>query len=87
VVQNQSGNFNGRTRISKEGNKFIRNALYFSALASIRCDKRFKEFYTRLCAKKVYKKIAIIAVARKLLALIYTLWKKNEEYVPDYKTA
>jgi len=87
VVQNQSGKFSGKTKISKKGNKFIRNALYFPALAAVRCDDKFKEFYKRLCIKKVYKKIAIVAVSRKLLALIYTLWKKNEVYNPNYKNA
>jgi len=87
VIQNQSGNFTGKTKISKKGNKFIRNALYFPALAAVRCDDKFKEFYKRLCIKKVYKKIAIVAVSRKLLTLIYTLWKKNEEYIPNYKPA
>jgi len=85
IVQNQSGNFSGKTKISKKGNKFIRNALYFPALAAVRCDDKFKELYTRLCIKKVYKKIALVVVSRKLLTLIYTLWKKNEPYNPNYK--
>lgn len=87
VVQNQSGTINRKTKISKKGNKFIRNALYFPALAAVRWDGKYKSVYKRLCEKKVYKKIAIVAVCRKLLALIYTLWKKNEEYIPNYKAA
>jgi transposase len=87
VVHNQSGTITGKTKISKKGNKFIRNALYFPALTAVRCDDKFKSFYKRLCVKKVYKKIALVAVSRKLLALIYTLWKKNEEYIPNYNKA
>ena len=44
-----------------------------------------KEPYKRLVAKDKNKKLAIIAVARKLLLLIYTLWKSNSVYIPDYK--
>jgi hypothetical protein len=37
-------------------------------------------------AKGKNKKLAIIAVARKLLLLIYTLWKSNSPYSPDFKS-
>jgi hypothetical protein len=45
-----------------------------------------KKLYMRLIAKGKNKKLAIIAVARKLLLLIYTLWKSNSVYLPDYKS-
>jgi hypothetical protein len=35
-------------------------------------------------AKGKNNKLAIIAVARKLLLLIYTLWKTNSPFIPDY---
>ena len=44
-----------------------------------------KELYKRLVAKGKNKKLALIAVARKLLLLIYTLWKNNTEYIPNYQ--
>lgn len=44
-----------------------------------------KQLYLRLVAKGKNKKLAIIAVARKLLLLIYTLWKTNSPYIPEYK--
>jgi hypothetical protein len=36
-------------------------------------------------AKGKNKKLALIAVARKSLLLIYTLWKTNSTYIRDYK--
>jgi len=84
VVSNESGSYKGKTRISKKGNHFIRRSLYFPALSAARWNDNFKALYKRLCIKKVHKKIAITAVARKLLILIYTLWKKNERFNPDY---
>jgi transposase len=85
VVLNESGEHKGKTRISKKGNHFIRRSLYFPALSAARWNDDFKALYKRLCIKKVYKKIAITAVARKLLILIYTLWKKNEKFIPNYQ--
>ena len=85
VVHKQSGKFEGKTRISKKGNKFIRKAVYMPALCACRYNKKLKEIYIKLTIRKNYKKIGIIAVARKLLILIYTLWKNNKEYIPNYQ--
>lgn len=43
------------------------------ALTACRYNKNLKELYIRLVIKKNNKKIAIVAVARKLLLLIYTI--------------
>jgi len=85
VVENQSGNHNGKTWISKKGNADLRNALYMPALSAIRFDEKIKSFNDRIMATHLYKKQGIVAVMRKLLILIYTLWKKNEEFNSDYK--
>ncbi|MGD1047076.1 MAG: hypothetical protein ABR936_17365, partial [Bacteroidota bacterium] len=66
-------------------NTFIRKALFMPALSACRANPRLKEFYQRLVAKGKNKKLAIVAVARKLLLLIYTLWKSNSVYIPNYK--
>jgi transposase len=84
IVHRQSGKVTGKTSISKKGNKFIRKAIYMPALCACRCNKKLKEIYIKLTIRKNYKKIGIIAVARKLLSLIYTLWKNNTEYNPNY---
>jgi transposase len=85
IVFNDSGVKKGKTSISKKGNTFIRKALFMPALSACRANPKLKNFYQRLVAKGKNKKLAIIAVARKLLLLIYTLWKSNSVYIPDYK--
>lgn len=55
------------------------------ALSACRINKRLKEIYVKLCIRKGYKKTGVIAVTRKLLILIYTLWKNNTEYNPNYQ--
>jgi transposase len=87
IVFNDSGLKKGKTSISKKGNTFIRKALFMPALSACRANPQMKELYKRLVSKGKNKKLAIIAVARKLLLLIYTLWKSNSIYIPDYKSA
>jgi transposase len=85
VVENQSGNHNGKTWISKKGNADLRTALYMPAMSAIRFNEKMKSFNERIMKTHSYKKQGIVAVMRKLLILIYTLWKKNEEFSFDYK--
>jgi transposase len=84
IRHNQSGIKENKTRISKKGNSFIRNALYMPALCAGRHNPAFKSFYSRLCDKKPAKKIAVTAVARKLLILVYVLWKNETSFNADY---
>lgn len=85
VVENQSGNHNGKTWISKKGNADLRAALYMPALSAIRFNEKMKSFNERIMETHSYRKQGIVAVMRKLLILIYTLWKKNEAFSLDYK--
>jgi transposase len=86
VVQRESGtSVKGQTRISKKGNRYIRNALYFPAMVSCRYNPQMKEAYIRINMKKSSKMIGQVAIQRKLLALIFTLWKNDTTFDPEYK--
>jgi transposase len=82
VMMNQSGLYSGRTRISKKGNRHIRTALYLPAMSAIRSNKRLQQFYNNIRERQKNGKVGIVAVARKMLILIYTLWKKEVQYDP-----
>ena len=86
VVERQSGtSLKGKTRISKKGNSHIRRALYFPALSAARYEPKLQELYQRIQDKNPkVKMIGAVAVQRKLLVLIYTLYKKNEPYDPAF---
>lgn len=81
----ESGLWKGKSRISKKGNSHIRKALYFPAFTFIRLNEQMQQHYCRLKAKKGKPMIAVVAIQRKLLCLIYTLWKKNEMFCADYE--
>lgn len=85
IVQKESGNWKGKSRISKKGNSRIRQALYMPSLSTICHTKTYKEFYTRLNERKQNGMVSGTAVQRKLLGLIYTLWKNDSEYVDNYE--
>jgi transposase len=64
----QSGSsVNGKPRICRTGNKKLRECLYMPAMTAIRHNKPMREFYERLVEKGKPKKVALIAVMRKLL--------------------
>jgi Transposase and inactivated derivatives len=87
VVENQSGSsLNGKARISKKGNRQIRSALYFPALSAAKHEPKLQNIYQRILEKNPkVKMIGAVAVQRKLLVLIYTLYKKNEPYDPNFE--
>ena len=85
IIDKQSGtSIKGKSRISKKGNKYLRKAMHMPALTAIRHDERFKAIYARLIAKHGIKMKAAVAVQRKLLELMYTLYKNNTTYDRNY---
>lgn len=87
VKQKQSGtSVNGKPRISKQGNKHLRKAMHLPALSAIRHDERFKAVFARLVQKHGIKMKAAVAVQRKLLEMIFTVYKSGKPYDKNYLT-
>ena len=85
VKEKQSGtSVRGKPRISKKGNRFLRKAMHMPALTAIRSDERLKGVFSRLVAKQGIKMKAVVAVQRKVLELIYTVYKTQQPYDPQY---
>lgn len=81
VVFRESGtSISGKTRISKKGNGRIRAALHFPALTAATHNPEFSAIYKRINTNKASKMVGATALQRKLLLLLYTLWKNNTEY-------
>ncbi|MDB4919743.1 IS110 family transposase [Mucilaginibacter sp.] len=81
VKVEQSGTKNKKGRISKKGNSHLRRVLYMPALNACRTNKTMKVFYNKLNERQKAKKQGIIAVQRKLLLLVFSLWKSDQEYL------
>lgn len=85
IKEKQSGtSVKGKARISKKGNKYLRKAMHMPALAAVRSDDRFKGLFARLVSKHGIKMKAVVAVQRKLLQLIYIIYKSNVPYDKEY---
>lgn len=86
VVQRESGSsVSGKTRISKKGNSWIRAALHFPALVASRHNSTMKKTYERINNRNQYKMVGATAIQRKILVLIYTLWKNDTVFREDYE--
>jgi transposase len=86
VVERESGMSTGKTKISKKGNSRIRRALFMPSFVAVKHkEKALVDLYERTFAKHGIKMKSYVAVQKKLLVLIYHIWKKNEEYNSDYQ--
>ena len=87
VTEKLSGtSVKGKPRISKRGNRHLRKAMHMPALAAIRNDGSFKVLFIRLVSRHGIKMKAAVAVQRKLLEMIYTMYKTNTVFDKDYLT-
>lgn len=69
--------------VTKQGSKWLRWNMVEVAHAAVRVrDSRFRALFLRVVAKKG-KKTAYVAVARKMLTVIWHLLVKGEKYVED----
>lgn len=85
VIENQSGNRRGKTKISKQGNGHIRRALFFPAFNMRRYQiGNLAALYERVFERTRQKMKGYVAVQKKLLVLVYTLWKRDETFNPQY---
>jgi transposase len=85
VITKDSGtSVRSKPRISRHGNKYLRKCLYLPALSAIRSADPMKALFVRLVSKHGIKMKAAVAVQRKLLVLIYTLWKKDQIFDESY---
>ena len=81
----QSGtSVKGKGSISKKGNPYIRKILYVCAWSAMTHNKQCKELYERLKAKGKNGKVAIIAVASKLLRQAFGVLKSGVVYNENY---
>lgn len=67
-------------RITKAGNHYLRDALYYPALVGSSKDKHMKAFYQKLIANGKKPMQALVAIMRKLLLAIWGMFKNGEKW-------
>jgi len=82
----QSGTSINRSSLSKMGCARLRKSLYMPALVAVRFNPVMQAFYEKLLAKGKPKKVALVAVMRKLLVLAYGVLKSGKPFDVNYQT-
>lgn len=80
LYERSSGRHKGKRRISKRGRPLMRKLLYHAALNMIRKGGLFREQYERYVTRGMIKMKAVVAIARKLLRILFALVRDNVEY-------
>jgi transposase len=86
VKEKQSGtSIKGKPRISKSGNRHLRKAMHLPGLTAVRWDDSFRDMYARIVSKHGIKMKALVAVQRKLLEMVYIIFKNKIPYDKEYE--
>ncbi len=84
----QSGSsVRGRPHIGHHGHARLRRALYMAAVSAVHCNPILRTFYVRLKQAGKAAKVALCAVARKILHLAWALVTKQQRFDPEYGQA
>jgi transposase len=79
-----SGKHKGNRHISKRGRSLLRKLLYFAAINTIRKGGVMHACYQRHLERGMVKTKALIAIARKLLGILFALVRDHSQYVENY---
>ena len=69
-----------KTHMCKRGNDLVRNYLYMAAMAAVRHNPAAIALYRRLAAKGVKGNRALGHIMRKLLHLVFAVWKTGQPF-------
>ena len=81
----QSGtSVNIRGHINRNGDPYLRSQLYIASWSMSQHNAACKEFYTRLREKGKPGKLALIAVANKVIRQCFAVVKQDKEYIDGF---
>ena len=84
TIRESGSSVRGRARISKVGNRKLRNLLFLCSFNACRHNKACREVYERIVNKGKSKKLALIAVANKLLKQSFAIARSGRPYDETY---
>jgi transposase len=84
TIRESGSSVRGRARISKVGNRKLRNLLFLGSFNACKYNKACRELYERIVNKGKSKKLALIAVCNKLLKQCFAIAKSGRPYDETY---
>ena len=79
-----SGQFKGQRRISKRGRPMMRKLLFFAAINMVKSTGIMHKKYKQMLDRGMLKMKALIAIARKILGIIFAIVHNNTVYIENY---
>ncbi len=86
TIHESGSSVRGKSRISKTGDNLIRNLLFMCSFTACVHNKSCREIYQRIIAKGKPKKLALIAVANKLLKQSLAIAKSGLYYDENFRS-
>ena len=86
TIHESGSSVRGRSRIRKTGNNHIRNLLFMCSFTACEHNKSCSEIYQRIISKGKSKKLALIAVANKLLKQSLAIAKSGLYYDENFRS-
>ncbi|GGG59766.1 IS110 family transposase [Bizionia arctica] len=84
TIRESGSSVRGRSKISKVGNRKLRNLLFLCSFSACKQNKACKNIYERIVNKGKSKKLALIAVSNKLLKQSFAIAKSGLPYDETY---
>jgi len=84
TIRESGSSVRGRSRISKVGNRKLRNLLFLCSFNACKHNKACRAIYERIINKGKSKKLALIAVTNKLLKQCFAIAKSGRPYDETY---
>jgi len=84
IIRESGSSVRGRSRISKVGNRKLRNLLFLCSFTACKHNKGCREIYERIVNKGKSKKLALIAVSNKLIKQSFAIAKSGLPYDETY---
>ena len=84
TIRESGSSVRGRARISKVGNRKLRNLLFLCSFTACKHNKGCRELFQRITNKGKSKKLALIAVSNKLLKQAFAIAKSGHPYDPTF---
>jgi transposase len=86
-VPRDSGRISGNLHRPKRYNRRLRRVFYLAALSSIRANGPSRQFYDRKRSERLIHSQALLALARRLVDVLWALLRDGREFSPHRPTA
>jgi transposase len=86
TIRTSGSSVKGQSRISKMGNKDVRNLLFMCSFTAYKCNPSCAQLFERIVNKRKSKKLALLAVCNKLTRQALAISKSRIPFDENYRS-